>query len=112
MRPIALRCGRCGSVNIRRARLQGFWEGLQTILGRYPFRCRDCQYRFRVGILQFSQLFYAKCPRCLRTDLDTWSRKHYNPGLLANFFITFGAHQYRCTICRYNFVSFLPRRHR
>jgi hypothetical protein len=46
----------------------------------------------------------------LRTDLDTWSRKHYNPGLLANFLITFGARQYRCGICRRNFVSFRPKR--
>jgi transposase-like protein len=45
----------------------------------------------------------------LRTDLGTWSRKHYNPGLLSNFLVTFGAQKYRCDQCRHNFVSFRPK---
>ncbi len=110
MNALALRCERCGSANIRRARLQGITEAAQALLGRYPFRCRECQHRFSASVLFVSELFYAKCPRCFRTDLAAWSRKHYHPGLLANLRITFGAHQYRCAACRCNFVSFRPAR--
>jgi Zn finger protein HypA/HybF involved in hydrogenase expression len=109
VKTLALRCERCGSASIRRARLQGFSEAVQTILGRYPFRCRGCQHRFSANVLLVSQLFYAKCPQCLSADLAVWSRKHYHPGLLENLLITFGAHQYRCAACRRNFVSFRPK---
>lgn len=109
MKTPALACERCGSQNLRRARLQGLAEIVRTPLGIYPFRCRDCQHRFSVSILLWSQLVYAKCPRCLRTDLGTWSRKHYNPGVFSNFLVTFGAQKYRCAQCRCNFVSFRPK---
>ena len=90
--------------------MQGLADPLGAIFGIYPFRCRDCKHRFSANILLWSRLPYAKCPRCLRTDLQTWSRKHYNPGTFANFLITFGASKYRCAACRCNFVSFRPKR--
>jgi ubiquitin C-terminal hydrolase len=106
----ALECEQCGRRNIRRARFHNLSERFRAIAGVYPFRCRDCHHRFFAGVWLLSKMAYAKCPKCLRMDLSTWSRKHYNPGLLANFLITFGAQQYRCPQCRCNFVSFRPRR--
>jgi DNA-directed RNA polymerase subunit RPC12/RpoP len=105
----ALVCEQCGSQNLRRARLQGLSDAVRAMVGIYPFRCRDCKHRFSISILLWSQLAYAKCPKCLRTDLGTWSRMHYKPGLFSNFLVTFGAQKYRCTQCRYNFVSFRPK---
>jgi hypothetical protein len=84
-------------------------DAFRAAFGVYPFRCRDCNHRFSVSILLWSRLAYAKCPQCLRTDLGTWSRKHYKPGLLSNFLVTFGAQKYRCAQCRRNFVSFRPK---
>jgi hypothetical protein len=55
------------------------------------------------------RLLYAKCPRCLRTDLTTWSRRFYQASLLQNVQLFFGGQRYRCSPCRCNFVSFKPR---
>lgn len=110
MRIQALECDQCGGRQIRRARLVGFSERVRAIFGIYPFRCRDCQNRFFISVWLLSRLAYAKCPKCLRMELTTWSRKFYNPGLFANFLITFGAQKYRCSGCRCNFVSYRPRK--
>jgi hypothetical protein len=107
---VALQCEQCGGHHLRRANLRGFGEALKACLGIYPFRCRSCQHRFLVSVWFISRLAYAKCPKCLGLELTTWSRKHYNPGLLGNLAITFGAQKYRCVPCRCNFVSFRPKR--
>lgn len=101
-------CERCGGRHLRRARLQGVRDFCYAVVGVYPFRCRDCQHRRWLSVFLFSKFAYAKCPKCLGMQLSTWSRRHYNPGLLANLLITFGARQYRCPHCRCNFVSFRP----
>ena len=106
----ALTCAHCGGRDVRRARLQSWTERILTLAGIYPFRCRDCQTRFRLSIWLLSKLQYAKCPKCLRVELSTWSRKYYRAGLWASFLVTFGAQKYRCTACRCNFVSFRPRK--
>jgi hypothetical protein len=101
-----LECEQCGSRNVRRARLCGMKDRIRILIGAYPFRCRDCQTRFIAEVLLLSKLSYAKCPRCLRTELSAWSRRHYNPGFAANLLIELGARKYRCPACRCNFVSF------
>jgi hypothetical protein len=106
----ALECDQCGGREIRRARLQGFSESIRAVFGIYPFRCRGCQNRFHISVWLISRLAFAKCPKCLRMELSTWSRKFYNPGLFAKVLITFGGQKYRCTGCRCNFVSFRPRK--
>jgi DNA-directed RNA polymerase subunit RPC12/RpoP len=106
----ALTCEHCGGRDIRRARVQSWSERIQGLVGIYPFRCRECQRRFQLSIWLLSKLHYAKCPKCLRMDLSTWSRKYYRAGMWASFLVTFGAQKYRCTACRCNFVSFRPRK--
>ncbi|MGC2662387.1 MAG: hypothetical protein WA324_30855 [Bryobacteraceae bacterium] len=110
MKVPALTCQRCGGRDVRRARTQSWPERIRTIAGIYPFRCRDCNSRFLLSIWLLSKLQYAKCPKCLRTELSTWSRKYYRAGLWASFLVTFGAQKYRCPACRCNFVSFRPRK--
>ncbi|MEO8098088.1 MAG: hypothetical protein ABI811_10335 [Acidobacteriota bacterium] len=39
-------CPKCGSVDIRRARSEGFLVSLFQMVGRWPFRCRSCRTRF------------------------------------------------------------------
>ena len=106
----SLECANCGSKQIRRARYANLGERLRGILGIHPFRCRRCTHRFLVSIWLFGKLRYAKCPRCLRLELSTWSRRYYKVGFAKNFLIVFGAQKYRCPSCRCNFVSFRPRK--
>lgn len=106
----SLECPNCSSKQIRRARYQNWGERLRGILGVHPFRCRKCTHRFLVSIWLFGKLRYAKCPRCLRLELTTWSRRYYKVGFMKNFLVVFGAQKYRCPACRCNFVSFRPRK--
>jgi rubrerythrin len=103
-------CPGCGGSHIRRARYRDKKERLRALLGVYPFRCRECGTRFLAGVLMLRRLLYAKCPRCLRTDLTTWSPHFYQASLLQNTKLVFGGQRYRCSVCRYNFVSFRPRK--
>lgn len=77
-------------------------------LGIYPFRCLDCKQRVWVNIWLFSKLHFAKCPKCLGLELTTWPRKHYRLHFWSKLALTFGAHPYRCSVCRHNFLSFRP----
>jgi hypothetical protein len=106
----SLECANCGSKQIRRARYANWAERLRGIMGIHPFRCRRCTHRVSVSIWLFGKLRYAKCPRCLRLELGTWSRRYYKVGFPKNVLIAFGAQKYRCPSCRCNFVSFRPRK--
>jgi len=108
MRSVPYACQHCGSSSLRRSRRQSVVEIGKMALGVYPFRCLDCHQRSWVNIWLFSKLPYAKCPKCLGLELTTWPRKHYHVNLWNKLLMTFGAHRYRCSICRENFLSFKP----
>jgi hypothetical protein len=40
------RCTKCGSTHIRRSLSEGTVDTLFRLIGRRPFRCRDCRQRF------------------------------------------------------------------
>jgi DNA-directed RNA polymerase subunit RPC12/RpoP len=109
-KPSGFRCESCGSANIRRSRGQSVLEFAQMALGTYPFRCLACNYRFPVNIWLWSKLKYAKCPKCLSFDLTIWPKKRYVVSAWGALLMTFGAHRYRCSVCRYHFLSFRPTR--
>ena len=44
----ALRCRECKSESVRRSRREGLFERLLSVVYIYPFRCGDCQHRFRL----------------------------------------------------------------
>lgn len=73
-------------------------------------RCRDCEARFNGHYLMPDTWFYAKCPRCYRSDLNTWDARHYKAGWWTRWKLSLGAKQVRCEACRCNFASFRPRR--
>ncbi len=76
------------------------------MLGILPFRCRQCENRFTAAIWNFSGIRYARCPKCLRMDLSTWSEQYYNPTRKTIILLRLGATPYRCDACRCNFASF------
>ncbi|MBV9405663.1 MAG: hypothetical protein JO211_09990 [Acidobacteriaceae bacterium] len=93
---------------MRRSRRQSKLELLKMWLGSYPFRCNNCNQRFWINIWLFSKLAYAKCPKCLGSELTSWPRRNYRLSFFKNLLSTFGAHRYRCAACRHNFLSFRP----
>src|ERR1700733_806883 len=105
----ALACPECGGSNVRRSRYQSTKERLGALFAKYPFRCRDCRARFRADVLMLKWLVYAKCPRCLRLELTTWSRQNYSSSPWQTLLLRLGAQRCRCSACRFNFVAFRPR---
>lgn len=105
-------CPNCGSRFIRGARMRGLAARAKSVVGIFPFRCRECEHRFESFILDFSMWRYARCPKCLRTELSTWSEHYYNPPFLTRMLLRIGATPYRCEFCRCNFASFRACRER
>jgi hypothetical protein len=105
-------CPACGSRNIRGSYARGVKERLLSIMGWMPFRCRQCEVRFTAFIWDLMRWRFARCPRCLRTKLSTWSETHYIAPQRTLLLLRLGAHPYRCEFCRCNFASFRRRRER
>lgn len=105
-----IRCPSCGSRNLRPARLRNPKEFLRILMGFQPIRCRNCRTRFTQRVWRPSDVWYARCPKCLREDLNTWSESRYRVPPHKMVLLRFGANPYRCESCRYNFVTFRRRR--
>jgi hypothetical protein len=100
-------CPSCGATTLRTSRIRTAVERVQSLVGFCPFRCRVCSHRFTALVWDFSTWRYARCPKCLRTELSTWSEQYYNPAWRTTFLLKIGATPYRCEFCRCNFASFL-----
>ena len=105
---MALVCPDCGATNFRFSKIRSLKERCATLLGVYPFRCGSCGVRFNGRIWRFSNLVYAKCPRCHKLDLSRWSEKYYRPGTWITMKLALGAKALRCEYCRHNFAGFRP----
>ncbi len=46
VRMLGLRCPRCHHMGAHRTQRRTYWEGLLSLLYRYPFRCEQCEARF------------------------------------------------------------------
>jgi hypothetical protein len=99
-------CPECGTRDVRLAHTRGVAERLLELVGVYTLRCKRCQVRFRSRIWRLSEVKFARCPRCYRTELSTWSEQYYNPPFGVVFKLRLGATPYRCEFCRCNFASF------
>lgn len=75
-----------------------------------PLRCLDCKKRFIGKTLVWEDLFYARCPVCLRMDLNGWTGKTHTPPFWTGLCVALGAHKWRCEYCRINFASFRKRK--
>jgi predicted Zn-ribbon and HTH transcriptional regulator len=105
-------CPGCGSKNLRPSLAENAWEAVKAVLGFGPVRCRDCDLRFSEAKLWVPGLHYAKCPKCFREDLHDWSEKYFYPPWYRSMLVYLGAKKHRCPKCRYNFVSYFPRKGR
>lgn len=103
-----LNCENCGSRNLRRSHRRSVIDRITALVGVYPFRCLDCKHRFRESVWLLSKLHYAKCPKCLRLEVRPWPRKKFRLNAWQRFKLALGAHTYRCSPCRTNFISFCP----
>ncbi len=81
-------------------------ERLRSLLGFIRVRCLACGHRFPHSLWQFDQWRFARCPRCYRVDLGTWSETHYIVRWDVRLLLALGAKRYRCEVCRHNFASF------
>ena len=101
-----LACPSCGTREIRVAARQGFSELVKGVFGAYPLRCRRCRTRWLTSVWEGGAWKFARCPRCYRQDLTTWSEQYYNPPKSTLMLLRMGAAPYRCAACRCNFASF------
>ncbi len=108
---MSITCPKCGSRYLRPSRVRNASEALARLRLVYPLRCMDCQARFSVRTFVWKDLFFARCPRCRRMDLNTWSGRTYtNPPFQVTLKIALGAKRWRCEYCRLNFASFRKRK--
>ncbi len=101
-----LTCPKCGTREIRISQRRSFGEFFRGLVGVYPLRCRRCQHRWETSVWADSAWKYARCPRCYRQELTTWSEQYYHPPRWTMILLRFGATPYRCAACRCNFASF------
>src|SRR6202162_780556 len=101
-----LACPKCATRDIRVSHRQGIAEQLRGLIGKYPLRCRRCNARWETSVWEDGAWKYARCPRCYRQELATWSEQYYHPPLRTLIMLRLGATPYRCAACRCNFASF------
>ena len=103
-----LSCPRCGTRDVRVSHRRGVGEYARALFGVYPMRCRRCRERWETSVWASGDWKYARCPRCYRQELTTWSEQYYHPPQWTLILLRFGATPYRCAACRCNFASFRP----
>src|SRR5580700_8029628 len=64
--------------------------------------------RWETSVLSAGAWKFARCPRCYRQELTTWSVHYYHPPRWTILLLKLGATPYRCASCRCNFASFRP----
>src|SRR5579872_6143580 len=100
-------CPQCGARNLRLSYPRTLGERMRSFLGIYQWRCRQCNHRFETGVFKLEDWRYARCPKCYRTELSTWSQQFYHAPAVTRAMLRLGATPYRCEFCRCNFSSFL-----
>ena len=101
-----LECPKCGSRDARVAHCRSLGEWFKGIVGIYPLRCRRCKTRWATSAWESAAWKFARCPKCYRQELSTWSEQHYSPPRWTLIQLRLGATPYRCAACRCNFASF------
>lgn len=103
-----LECPKCGTRDARVSTRLGPIDYLKTVFGVYQMRCRRCSARWQTSVLSSGDWKYARCPRCYRQQLTTWSEQYYRAPFTTVAKLRLGAAPYRCAACRCNFASFKP----
>ncbi|PYT56937.1 MAG: hypothetical protein DMG35_21205 [Acidobacteria bacterium] len=74
-----------------------------------PWRCKDCQTRFRARSVPLRNLFYAHCQICGNLNLQRISADRV-PGAMSFFGRILDFPALRCVSCRHKFFSVRPLR--
>jgi len=101
-----LSCPKCGTREIRISHRRGLFERLKGVFGVCQLRCRRCRNRWETSVWRDGAWKFARCPRCYRQELTTWSEHYYHPPRWIVMMLRMGATPYRCAACRCNFASF------
>lgn len=99
-------CPRCGSQEARLINSGKFLRRLAGSLGYEYLQCKGCHHRYWKSLWFFREWIFARCPRCYRMKLGTWSTTHVRPTSWQQMAMSFGAKRVRCAACRVSFVSF------
>src|SRR3984957_14774341 len=99
-----LSCPNCGLRDVKVSHRRHLIEYVKAIVGIYPLRCRKCHARWETSTWAGGDWKYARCPRCYRQDLTTWSEQYYHPPTWIVFLLRIGATPYRCAACRVTFA--------
>src|SRR5260370_2553014 len=105
-----MECPNCGSRFLRPSKPRNFQEQLRSWWFVMPVRCDHCQHRFVTDTLGLTYIAFARCPKCHRMDLNTWTGENHQPRGIARIKVMLGANRFRCEYCRLNFASFRKRR--
>ena len=105
---LSIRCPACNSREVRASLAKTLGERVARVFGFMQLRCKDCDERFGASIWDLSNVVYAKCPRCYRLDLSTWTTQYYRAPSRWLIAMKFGARRRRCEYCRHNFISWRP----
>lgn len=103
-----LECPKCGTRDARVSGRKTLWESVRTWFGVYPLRCPRCRTRWSTSVWDQGAWKFARCPRCYRQELSTWSEHYYRAPLWTVLLLRMGATPYRCPVCRCNFASYRP----
>src|SRR5215831_7140296 len=105
-----LACSKCGARDARISHPKGVFERIKAWIGIYQLRCRRCESRWQTSVWSEGAWKYARCPRCYRQELSTWSEQYYHSPRMIIVLLRLGATPYRCAACRCNFASFKGRK--
>ena len=104
-------CPNCGSRFLRPAHPRNTKERLDRLRFIDALRCLDCKTRFTTKTFVWADMWFARCPKCRRMDLNSWTGNTYTPEYIwVGFKLQFGALRWRCEYCRLNFSSFRKRK--
>jgi C4-type Zn-finger protein len=99
-----MNCPVCKGKDARRSRRQFTADFLLSVLGVYPWRCRNCQARFHARLMPLNDSLYVHCPICGNPALKRISAEHVDTPL-AFAWRLFRVPAYRCEPCRHKYFS-------
>jgi hypothetical protein len=82
---------------------------LLSTAGVLPWRCENCEGRFRARPSPLRNIVYAHCRICGNLELQRISPEHV-PGMMAFFGRLLGLPSLRCEPCRHKFFTVRPLR--
>ncbi|MBS1839381.1 MAG: hypothetical protein JSS69_14780 [Acidobacteria bacterium] len=100
-------CPACQASDCRRSRRRGFSDYFYGVAGLIPWRCNQCETRFRARHVPFSHTKYAHCSICGNFELKRIAPEHV-PGFLGAVGRVLGLPSLRCDPCRHKFFSIRP----